>query len=50
LNTGDRHISTNVSDYYSFDEATGAWLVNFEALNAAQIPDDFSDYVENSID
>ena len=50
LNTGDRHISTNVSDYYSFDESTGAWLVNFEALNAAQIPDDFSDYVENSID
>lgn len=47
----DKHqISTNARDYFMRDESTGAWLVNFEALNAARIPDDFSDYVENSID
>lgn len=46
----DYQVSTNTSDYFSYDDLSGAWLVNYEALNSAQIPDDFSDFVENSID
>lgn len=45
----NRMISTNVEDYFHIDDATGRWLIDYNALNEAMIPDDISDYVEDSI-
>lgn len=43
-----RNLSTNVSDYYT--KVGDRLNVNFQALNAAQLPDDLSDYVEETIE
>ena len=42
------HMSTNISDYvYKNGDVTA---VNFQALNAAQLPDEISDYVEECVE
>lgn len=42
------HMSTNISDYVSKNGDVTA--VNFQALNAAQLPDEISDYVEECVE
>ena len=42
------NMSTNVADY--FTDTNGRFNVNFAALNAAGLNDEFKDYVEESID
>lgn len=46
--SGERNISTNISDY--FTEYGDRLNVNFGALNAAQLPDDVSQYVESTVE
>lgn len=46
--SGDRQISTNISDYYT--QIGDRLNVNFSALNAAQLPDEISDYIETTIE
>lgn len=41
-------IDVNMADFYYKDG--DRWSVNFEALNAANIPDEISDYVEETIE
>ena len=42
------NISTNISDYMT--KKNGIYGVNFQALNAAALPDEVSDYVEEVIE
>ena len=42
------HMSTNISDYVY--KNGGVTAVNFQALNAAQLPDEISDYVEECVE
>lgn len=46
--SGGRNISTNISDY--FTEYGDRLNINFSALNAAQLPDDISQYVESTVE
>lgn len=45
----DRMISTNVEDFFHIDDLTGRWMIDYNALNEAMLPDNISDYVEDSI-
>lgn len=46
LSSLGRGISTNVRDYYGYNSALDRYEVNYGALNAAALPDDISDFVE----
>lgn len=46
--SGAADMSINVSDFYK--EINGRWVIDFEKLNAANIPDEISDYIESVVE
>jgi len=40
-------MDINISDFYY--KKGDRWAINFQALNAANIPDEISDYVEETV-
>lgn len=45
-----RGISNNVSDYYSYNSGLDRYVINYGALNAAQMNNDLKDFIEEQID
>ena len=43
------NVSTDIADYLYQGEG-GMYYINYDALNLANIPDDFSDFLEESAD
>lgn len=41
-------MSLNVADFY--EEIDGRWYIDYDRLNAANIPDDISDYIESVVE
>ena len=50
LSSLGRGISTNVSDYYSYNSELDRYEINYQALNMAQMNDELKDFIEEQVD